>query len=329
MPSISASSARVSPAAGTRLVRSNLIGNSAAIQSIKDLARSIASRRSTVMIAGETGTGKEMLARHIHCSSDRAAQPFVPVDCSSLVEGLFESQLFGHVRGAFTGAMRDSIGFIRAAHGGTLFLDEIGEMPLASQAKLLRVVQERAVVPVGDSTPHPVDIRIICATHRNLAEMVKQSSFREDLYFRLNVITMKVPPLRDRPADILLLAQHFLHQQAELYGEVPKQLSPAAASALMAYPWPGNVRELANVVEHAHVLADGAEIQAEDLHERIAASPTAASASSDLLLVNMERRIIIEALQRTDQNKAAAARLLGLNIQKMKRRIEKLKIALH
>lgn len=304
-----------------------LIGQSAAIASVKEIACSIAARRSTVLILGETGSGKEMLARHIHELSDRADKPFVPVDCSSLADSLFESELFGHVRGAFTGAIRDSLGFIRSANGGTLFLDEIGELSLPMQAKLLRVVQERYVVPVGDARPCPVDVRIVCATHRDLSAMVRSGTFRQDLFFRLNVVVLNMPPLRERPADVLPLARHFLNTQAELYDETPRSLSLEAADALHNYPWPGNVRELANVIEHAHVLAAANVIQISDLPERLrVGSLDTTQAGNDLFLPDVERRTIAEALRRSDFNKTAACRMLGINIQKLNRRIERLGI---
>jgi transcriptional regulator with PAS, ATPase and Fis domain len=315
------------PESDADLSRSTLVGESPAIGSIKDIAASIASRRSTVLIQGETGTGKEMLARHIHALSDRADKSFVPVDCSSLTDTLFESQLFGHVRGAFTGAVRDSIGFIRAADTGTLFLDEIGELSLPLQSKLLRVIQERAVVPVGDTKAYPVDVRVICATNRDLNAMVRKGQFREDLFFRLNVISMNVPPLRERPQDVLPLARHFLEQQAMIYDETVKRLAPDAREALMAYAWPGNVRELANVIEHAHVLSGPMEITVTDLPDSIASRKSVTDLGSDLRLEDLERRAITEALRRTNGNKAAASRLLGLNIQKLNRHIEKLNIA--
>ena len=304
-----------------------LVGHSAAVTSIKEVAASVAARRSTVMILGETGSGKEMLARFIHAHSNRAAKPFIPVDCSSLSEHLFESELFGHVRGAFTGAMRESLGFIRAADGGTLFLDEIGELPLSLQAKLLRVLQERQVVPVGDTKPRAVDIRVICATNRNLPAMVRSGKFREDLYFRLNVMVLNMPPLRERPGDVPALAEHFLQTQANLYDEPVKQLSVEAAESLRRYPWPGNVRELGNVIEHAHVLARGPLIEPADLPERLRLSAADVPASaSELFLHDVERRTIAEALRRTRFNKSAASKLLGINIQKLARRIEKLGI---
>jgi transcriptional regulator with PAS, ATPase and Fis domain len=303
-----------------------LIGQSAAIGVIREIAAGIACRRSTVMILGETGTGKEALARHIHLTSDRADRAFVPVDCSALTDTLFESQLFGHVKGAFTGAIRESMGFIRAADGGSLFLDEIGELSLPLQAKLLRVIQERQVVAVGDTRPRPVDIRIICATHRDLRAMVREGRFREDLYFRLNVIVLQVPPLRERPADILPLADHFLRVQAELYDEPAKTLSPEAQQVLLDYGWPGNVRELANAVEYAHVLAPGQVILPTHLPDRLRDAKLSDEPRSELRLVDVERRTIAEALRRTGYRKLAAARLLGINIQRLNRRIAKLGI---
>jgi len=305
-----------------------LIGQSGVVTAVKEIAASIASRRSTIMILGETGSGKEMLARHIHNLSDRTAEPFVPVDCSSLADSLFESELFGHVRGAFTGAVRDSLGFIRAANRGTLFLDEIGELSIPMQSKLLRVIQERYVVPVGDTRPHHVDVRVVCATHRNISDMVRDGSFRQDLFFRLNVVVLHMPPLRERPIDVLPLAQHFLRAQADLYSEPAKSLSPEAADVLQAYPWPGNVRELANVIEHAHVLAATNLIEVADLPERLRVGSLDAARGGDLYLLDIERRTIAEALRRADFNKAAASRMLGINIQKLNRRIERLGIRL-
>lgn len=315
----------------TRPSLAQIVGDSPALTSIRDTVASIAPRRCTVLLQGETGTGKEMLARHLHVMSDRVDKPFVPVDCSGLTESLFESQLFGHARGAFTGAVRDSLGFVRAADGGTLFLDEVGELPLTVQAKLLRVLQERAVVPVGETTPRTVDVRIVCATHRDLRSMVSEGMFREDLYFRLNVVTLHLPPLRERPGDVIALADHFLALQAELYDEPRRELDVDAVSVMMRYPWPGNVRELANAVEHAHVLARGESIGVNDLPERVRVCGRAGQSTQDtrrlpteLCLADLERRAIAEALRRTRHNKAAAARMLGINIQRLGRRMEKL-----
>ena len=307
-----------------------LIGESVGIRSLKEIAKGISPRRSTVMILGETGSGKEMFARFIHLNSRRASKPFIPVDCSALSDNLFESELFGHVKGAFTGAMRDSLGFIRAADGGTLFLDEIGELSLPLQAKLLRVLQERAVVPVGDTKPRPVDIRVVTATNRNLEEMVRKGEFRQDLFFRLNVVVLRLPPLRQRRDDVVRLANHFLKTQADLYGESRKTLAPEVAAVLESYNWPGNVRELANVMEHAHVLAQSGMISIADLPPRLQQSNQVEEAgralATDLSLLDVEKRTIAEALKRVKGNKAAAGRLLGINIQRLNRRIQRLGI---
>jgi transcriptional regulator with PAS, ATPase and Fis domain len=306
--------------------RDRLIGKSVAITIIKDAVSTIAHRQSTVLVLGETGTGKEVLANYIHDLSTRRDAPFIPVDCSSLSDTLIESELFGHVRGAFTGALQDSLGFIRSADGGTLFLDEIGELSLPLQAKLLRVVQERTVVPVGSAKRHEVDIRIVAATHRDLTEMVKLGTFRQDLYFRLNVIAVNLPPLRERLDDVLPLAEHFLKAQADLYEEPVRQISPEAAQALMQYNWPGNVRELANVMEHAHVLCNDNVIHPGDLPPRLQHATSDLLGTSEFCLRDMERRMIGEALRRTNQCKSAASRLLGINIQKLNRRIKNLNL---
>ena len=309
-----------------------LVGSSAAIGDVRRLVRAVAARRCTVLLQGETGTGKEVLARHLHAAGDRAAGPFVPVDCSALSDSLFESQLFGHCKGAFTGAARDGVGFFRAADGGTLFLDEVGELPPSQQAKLLRALQERHVTPVGEARPVAVDVRVVCATHRDLEAMVEAGAFRQDLYYRLAIVTLPVPPLRERPGDVRALAEHFLAAQATLYGETVKALSPEAAAALAGHGWPGNVRELANAMERAHVLAAGDVVTAADLPpavvksslQRVAADPPAA----ELSLETVERRTIREALRRTHGRKTEACRLLGINLQRLNRRLDKLQIDL-
>jgi DNA-binding NtrC family response regulator len=308
-----------------------LIGDSPAMQRLCKMAANIANRRCTVMVLGETGTGKEVLARYIHLKSDRAGGPFIPVDCASLPEPLFESQLFGHSRGAFTGASRDSLGAIRSADGGTLFLDEVGELNLNVQAKLLRALQERAVVPLGETSARPVDIRVICATNRDLQAMVKAGTFRQDLFFRLHVVVLMLPPLRDRREDIAALCAHFLELQAAIYGEQPKQISDRALEALGAYPWPGNIRELGNAMEQAYVLASSNLIDLEDLphHIAIPAAPETPHAvispdsvrANDLSMLEVERRAIADALRRTRFNKAAASRLLKMNVKRLNRRI--------
>ena len=310
---------------GPPMVVERLVGESQPMRDLKRVATGIAIRQSTVMILGETGTGKEMLARHIHEHSLRAAKPFIPVDCTSLTDGLFESELFGHVKGAFTGAMRDSLGFIRASDGGTLFIDEIGELSLPLQAKLLRVLQERVVVPVGDTRPIPVDLRVVTATNRDLEDMVRRGTFRQDLFFRLNVVQLRTPPLRDRPTDILELAIHFLGIQSSLYNEPRKTISTDVAHVLTGYGWPGNVRELGNVMEHAHVLAVGGTVELTDIPLRLqTASAKPAFQAESFSLEDVERQTIAAAMKKANYNKALASRMLGINIQRLNRRITRL-----
>ncbi len=305
-----------------------LIGESAAMQCLKTVALRAAKRPSTVMILGETGSGKEMLARFMHQNSPRAEKAFVPVDCTAFSETLFESQLFGHVRGAFTGAVRDTLGFVRAADGGTLFLDEIGELALPLQAKLLRVLQDRRVVPVGSSRPHSVDVRVISATHRNLEAMVAAGRFRQDLLFRIQVITVTVPPLRQRGRDIRLLAENFLQRQAITNGERMRALSEAGMAALETYPWPGNVRELGNALEQASVLAEGDEIGIDDLPAQIRV-PIERPRASDMNLNDTIRRQVTEALIRCGFRRTYAAALLGIDRRRLNRYVTKFKIPIH
>jgi transcriptional regulator with PAS, ATPase and Fis domain len=305
-----------------------LIGESAAMQCLKTVALRAAKRPSTVMILGETGSGKEMLARFMHQNSPRAEKAFVPVDCTAFSETLFESQLFGHVRGAFTGAVRDTLGFVRAADGGTLFLDEIGELALPLQAKLLRVLQDRRVVPVGSSRSHPVDVRVISATHRNLEAMVVAGRFRQDLLFRLQVITVTVPPLRQRGRDIRLLAESFLQRQAITNEEAARPLSEESMAALESYPWPGNVRELCNALEQASVLAEGDEIGIDDLPLQIRA-PIERPRASEMNLNETIRRQVTEALIRSGFRRTYAAALLGIDRRRLNRYVAKFKIPMH
>lgn len=244
---------------------SNLVGNSHEMQLVYDQVAQVAPSNATVLVLGETGTGKELIARAVHAASKRADGPFVAVHCAALPESLIESELFGHLKGAFTGAAADRKGRFELADGGTIFLDEIGEIPLPIQAKLLRVIQERAFVPLGGEKPVRVDVRIVAATHRDLKKMVDDRLFREDLYYRLNVFPIYLPPLAKRKADILLLADHFLAKYAKDAGRPVAKLSPEAAELLMRYPWPGNVRELENCMERALLLAMGDVITADNL----------------------------------------------------------------
>lgn len=302
------------------------IGRSRAIQRLTAIAKKAAALNSTVMISGETGTGKETFARLIHGLSPRAAHPLIPVDCTALPETLFESELFGHMKGSFTGAHRDSLGYVRSAHMGTLFLDEIGELSLALQAKLLRMLQERRVVPVGASTPQSVDVRVICATNRDLSAMVAAGTFRQDLFFRLAVVPLELPPLRVRSEDIIPMAEHWLQKLAQTYGSTPKELSPLVADALLKYSWPGNIRELYNVIEHAYVLSDGPTIEPRDLPPRMRAGAPQPRTVSKLNLAAVERHTIIEALESCNYNRTAACRLLGVELRRLNRRIASLVI---
>ena len=235
----------------------NILGRSAALQQVLELVRKAARSDANILILGESGTGKELIARAIHANSPRAAQPFVPVDCASLPENLLESELFGHEKGAFTGAATAKKGLMEAAHRGTLFLDELGELPLALQVKLLRALQERQIRQVGGTRQIDVDIRIVSATNRDLRALVAEGKFREDLYYRVNVIDIALPPLRERSDDIELLATHFLRKHARGPQVTAKGFEPEAMIALETYSWPGNVRELQNVIERACALAEG------------------------------------------------------------------------
>ncbi|HOL31573.1 MAG TPA: sigma-54 dependent transcriptional regulator [Anaerohalosphaeraceae bacterium] len=304
-----------------------MIGCSDAFTSLLDTLESIAGRECCVMITGETGTGKEMAARKIHLLSRRADKPFVPVDCTTLTGQLFESQLFGHVKGAFTGAIHDTLGFFRAADGGTIFLDEISEIPLELQAKLLRVLQEGTVTPVGSTRSYPIDVRVLCATNRQLRTMVEKNEFRADLYYRINVINLEIPPLRQRPEDILPLADYFLQNLADFYAEPPKKLSSHAQHLLLNYSWPGNVRQLANAMERAYVLSRSQIIEPSALPSEILMSAYTAGPGRVLPTLDAaQEQLITEALRITNGRKVAAARMLGIDRRRLNRIIEKLHI---
>ena len=312
----------------SRIDYCEFIGCSGAFNSILELIGAVACRKCPIIITGETGVGKEMVARQIHKASDRAHKVFVPVDCTTLTGTLFESQLFGHTKGAFTGAVDNTLGFFRAADGGTVFLDEISEIPLELQAKLLRILQENVVTPLGSTRSYPVDIRVICATSRNLQEMIKEGSFRSDLYYRLNVVTLEVPPLRQRKEDILPLAEHFLAGQAEFYNEPPKVLTEEVKKLLAGYAWPGNVRELANAIERAYVLTMDRDIQASVLPFEIIVSESAVYSEQQLpTLDEVKRKIVMRTLEYTGGRKIAAAKILGIERRQLNRLIEKLNIA--
>lgn len=305
-------------------VTKNLVGQSQPFEAIMGSIETVAPRHSSVVILGETGAGKEMVARQIHARSDRAGNPFVPVDCSALSGSIFESQLFGHVKGSFTGAVRDTLGFFRAADGGTLFLDEIGEIEPDLQAKLLRVLQESRVTPVGATESVPVNVRVLCATNRDLKQMVREGTFRADLYFRLNVFKIEIPPLRERKNDILILADHFLRQQATLYDEPAKQLAPETSRILLDYDWPGNIRELANVMEHIHIASEQIEIQPHvlptDVLNRDLELPL--EDESFMSFEDLQKRLVVRAMEKTRGRKMAAARLLKIDHRKLDRLVD-------
>jgi transcriptional regulator with PAS, ATPase and Fis domain len=286
-------------------------------------------RNCTVLISGESGSGKELVAQHVHAAGPRARGPFVAVDCTALRDTLFESQLFGHVKGAFTGAEQATIGFYRAASGGTLFLDEIGELPLHVQAKLLRCIQEGVVVPLGSVEPVHVDVRIVAATHRDLQQMVRAGTFREDLYYRLNVVRVLVPPLRARREDILPLAEHFLRQQAALYQEPLCMLAEAAAAALAAYDWPGNARELSNAIEHGCAFCAERVIRLGDLPETVRAGASGAGSLLEervLTLEAAEQLAITRALRASKGNRAKAAQMLHIERHRLYRKIQRYRL---
>ena len=305
-----------------------LIGESPSMQQVRTMIEKLARSQAPIYISGESGSGKELGARLIHSRSARAAGAFVPVNCGAIPENLMESEFFGYRKGAFTGAQDDRDGFFQAASGGTLFLDEVADLPLAMQVKLLRAIQEKRVRKVGSVTEEPVDVRIICATHKNLRDLVDKGAFRQDLYYRLNVIELRMPPLRERSEDIAPLVGAVLHR---LFGDTPPKLSAAALKALEFYSFPGNVRELENILERATALCSGDTIEVEDLQlgpEEIhdAGIEGRGSETLDEYLNRLERQAILEALQKSEGNRTAAARLLGVTFRSMRYRLERLGI---
>ena len=301
-----------------------MVAENRAMRRALDLVRRAAPADSPVLIRGESGTGKELLALAVHAQSPRHSKPLVVVNCSAIPETLLESQLFGHRRGAFTDAREDRVGLFQAAEGGTLFLDEIGDMPFGLQAKLLRVLQQKEVHPLGAQAPVRIDVRIVAATHRDLEQLVEQGRFRQDLYYRLNVIAVHVPPLRERPEDIAPLIAHFLAKHGRRLERPGCTLSTEAMARLRGHSWPGNVRELENVIERALVLGRGQAIDVEDLPEPLVgrSGPRVESAEEVRMLVDVERDQIIKALRATRGNKTAAARFLGLDRKTLYRKIE-------
>src|SRR5579863_825148 len=315
-----------------------LLGSSAVMEQLREMIARVARSQAPVHICGESGTGKELVARMIHESGGRRGAPFVAVNCGAIPTELMESELFGHKRGSFTGAVADKDGLIQSAEGGTLFLDEIADLPLHMQVKLLRVVQEKTVRPVGEAREETVDVRILSATHKNLGDLVAQGLFREDLYYRINVIELRVPALREHSSDIGEIADAILERLARRASGASPQISAEAARMLAAYPFPGNVRELENVLERALTLSTGGIIAAE--HIRLRMTGRSATEGKDPVQVaalgghgalgsqleSIEREAIVKALEKTRYNKTAAAKLLGMSFRALRYRIKKLGI---
>ncbi len=307
-----------------------LICEDPAMQRLLDRARRVAGSKATVLIMGESGTGKEVLARYIHAHGQRATGPFVALNCAALPEGLLESELFGHEKGAFTGAVAARKGKFELADGGTLLLDEIGEVPLHLQAKLLRVLQEEEVDRLGGRHPVAIDVHVIATTNRPLDKAVQEGRFREDLYYRLNVVPIVLPPLRRRPADIEPLARHFVDKYCQRYGQPRKRIAAAALARLRAHDWPGNVRELENRVERAVLLADGPELTEGDFFDEESDRPATAggqevdpavAVAAGQTLKDVERQMILQALRKTDNNRTHAARLLGVSVRTLRNKL--------
>ncbi|MDQ3804092.1 MAG: sigma-54 dependent transcriptional regulator [Acidobacteriota bacterium] len=308
---------------------SQIIGTSEALQQVFRLVEKVAATNTNVLIQGESGTGKELIARAIHHNSPRADRPFVAINCGALPETLLESELFGHTKGAFTGATSARPGLFRSAEGGTVFLDEVGEISPAMQVRILRAVQEHEVTPVGSSAPVQFDARLICATNRDLEKEVTEGRFREDLFYRLNVIELHLPPLRERREDIPLLARHFITRTAREQQQNEKAVEPDALTALLNYHWPGNVRELQNAIERAFTLSGDA-IDLDSLPPRVreAASKTSPESIRDPdglrpTLAEIERRHILETLAAVNQDKARAANILGIDLSTLYRKLKR------
>ncbi|NUU37235.1 sigma-54 dependent transcriptional regulator [Pseudomonas sp. C2B4] len=323
-------SALLLPAPGIAIDR-RLLGDSLPMRNLRKQIDKLARSQAPVYISGESGSGKELVARLIHDRGPRASQPFVPVNCGAIPSELMESEFFGHRKGSFSGAIEDKPGLFQAAHGGTLFLDEVADLPLPMQVKLLRAIQEKAVRRVGGQQERVVDVRILCATHKDLAAEVGAERFRQDLYYRLNVIELRVPPLRERRDDIEPLARHVLKRLAVDTGQPAATLHPQALDALKSYRFPGNVRELENMLERAHTLCENKQIEAGDLR-LVEGNGVAEGGVPDLTqidnleayLENVERQLLLQALEETRWNRTAAAQRLNLSFRSMRYRLKKL-----
>jgi DNA-binding NtrC family response regulator len=301
----------------------SLIAESAAMKTIMTTVRKVAPTDANVLILGENGTGKELIAREIHRQSKRADEVFISVDLGSLSETLFESELFGHVKGAFTGAGEDRKGRFETATGGTLFLDEIGNLPISMQSKLLTVLQNRYIIPVGSNKPVPIDVRLITATNKYLSEMIKDNLFREDLMFRINTIQIEIPPLNQRAEDIVLLTEHFLKIYGKKYGKSQLRISATAVEKLRKYEWPGNVRELQHMMENSVIMADDDIIKPENLHFSTSISTGKSLSDNSLNLNNIEKLTIKEALFKHKGNINQTAKELGITRKTLYSKIEK------
>ncbi len=301
-----------------------IVGKHGSMQEVYDLIEDVARSSASVLVLGETGTGKELVAQAIHFKSDRSDGPFVKVNCSSLSESLLESELFGHVRGAFTGAIRDKIGRFELAHGGTLFLDEVGDISLGIQVKLLRTFQEKVIERVGDINPIKVNVRIIAATHHDLKKLISEGRFREDLYYRLNVVSISLPPLRDRRDDVTLLIEHFMKKFRQRTGKPLREIDPGALRLLLSYSWPGNVRELENAIEHAFVLSKHDVLTTDLLPAQIlSAVLPGRDYGKPLPQGYVTKKELKKALARAGWNRAKAARMLGVTRTTVWRNIKK------
>lgn len=316
-----------------RRTRHRLLGESAVMRGIRSTIAKLARSQAPVYISGESGTGKELVARLIHEKGPRAEQPFIPVNCGAIPHELMESEFFGHKKGSFTGAVGDKQGLFQAAQGGTLFLDEVADLPMHMQVKLLRAIQEKAIRPIGAAREEHTDVRILCATHKDLQRLVHAGEFREDLYYRLNVIELRVPPLRERPGDIPMLTEHFLERLSGEMRTGPARLSDAARDALMQHAFPGNIRELENILERALTLCDGQVIDVDDLQlsrsSGASAAPVPPPPEYDVVelepyLMEVEKEVIGRALEQADYNKTAAAKALGISFRALRYRLKKL-----
>jgi two-component system response regulator PilR (NtrC family) len=318
----------------TSLFGPRLLGTSESMDQLREMIVRVARSQAPVHVSGESGTGKELVAKLIHESGSRKDGPFVPVNCGAIPTELMESELFGHKRGSFTGAVTDKRGLIQSAEGGTLFLDEIADLPLHMQVKLLRVIQEKAVRPVGEQQEVGIDVRILSATHKNLSQLVAEGKFREDLFYRINVIELRVPSLRERPEDILELAESILRRLGRRMKLPAANLGPDALAALQSYSFPGNVRELENILERAITLKTGGEIGADDIKLRSPNAATVQGGGENLNagaplgdhLEDIERDAIVKALEQSRYNKTAAAKALGMSFRALRYRIKKLGI---